>query len=277
MKNKFSLLVLVIFVSLNAQALPKITTSITPVASIVAVLTENNAEISVINVAPGCPHHYQMRPSDKEKVANSSMLIYIDDSFDGYAAHLASSFKGKVIKISDFKSINFLDDNGKANWHFWLDLDNVLNLQEELALLIKKEIPSLTKIIDENISKARARLQSLKSLKQYEFVSLGEVVVLSDSLDHFVRNANIPIIKLYQKPNASLQYFAKLESVLHTDSPQCIILDSVQDSEKYKKFNKKIIQLEAENWAMPVDIATGGYDLFYTKYLHMINQLKNCR
>jgi len=276
MKNKFLLLVLVVLVNLKAQALPKITTSITPVASIVAMLTENNAEISAINVAPGCPHHYQMRPSDKEKLANASMLIYIDDNFDGYAAHLANNFKGKVVKISDFKSINFLDENAVVNWHFWLDLDNVLNLQEELAVLIKQEIPSLTKVVDDNMNKAKAKIQSLKSLKQYELTSLGKLVVLSDSLDHFVKNSTESIIKLYQKSNASLKYFAKLESVLNSDVAQCIILDSTQNSEKYKKFNKKIIQLEAENWAMPANM-TDSYDLFCTKYLKMINQLKDCR
>ena len=276
MKNKFLLLVLLVFVSLRAQALPKITTSITPVASIVAMLTENAAEISAINVAPGCPHHYQMRPSDKEKLANAAMLIYVDDSFDGYAAHLANNFKGKVVKISDFKSINFLDENGEVNWHFWLDLDNVLNLQEELAVLIKEAIPSLAKVVDDNMSKTKAKIQSLKNLKQHELGSLGEVVVLSDSLDHFVRNTNASIIKLYQKANASLKYFAKLERVLNTNSPQCIILDSTQDSAKYKKFNKKIIQLEAENWEMPTDL-TDSYHLFCAKYLKMINQLKTCR
>jgi len=276
MKNKFLLLVLVVLVNLKAQALPKITTSITPVASIVAMLTENNAEISAINVAPGCPHHYQMRPSDKEKLANASMLIYIDDNFDGYAAHLANNFKGKVVKISDFKSINFLDENAVVNWHFWLDLDNVLNLQEELAVLIKQEIPSLTKVVDDNMNKAKAKIQSLKRLKQHELASLGEIVVLSDSLDHFVKNSTESIIKLYQKSNASLKYFAKLESVLNRDVPQCIILDSTQNLEKYKKFSKKIIQLEAENWEMPTNM-TDSYDLFCTKYLKMINQLKDCR
>ncbi len=276
MKNKILLLILVIFVNFNAQAVLKITTSITPIASIVAMLTEDNVEISAINISAGCPHHYQMRPSDKEKIINASMLIYIDDSFDGYAAHLATNFKGKVIRISNLKSINFDDENGRKNWHFWLDLDNVLNLQEELAVIISAEIPSLAKIVSDNINKAREKIKSLDRLKKYELASVGEVVVLSDSLDHFVKNMDGSIIKLYQKHHSSLKDFDNLEYILNTDQPQCIVLDMLQDPASYKKFNKKIIRLETENWQMPADMSD-SFDLFCTKYLKMINQLKACR
>ena len=57
------------------------------------MLTENNAEISAINLVAGCPHHYQMKPSDKEKIASAKILIYIDDHFDGYASHLIQILK----------------------------------------------------------------------------------------------------------------------------------------------------------------------------------------
>ena len=276
MKNKILLLVLTLFVNVNAYAIPKIATSITPIASIVSMLTENNAEISAINISAGCPHHYQMRLSDKEKIASAKMLIYIDDHFDGYAAHLASNFEGKVIKISEFDSINFLDEDGQKNWHFWLDLDNILALQEELAVIIKSEIPELAKIVDDNINKAKAKIKSLKRLKKHDLASHGEIVVLSDSLAHFVKGMDGPVVKLYQKHSSSLKDFDNLEYILNTDQPQCIALDSLQDSKIYEKYKKKIVQLDGENWEMPNDMSD-SCDLFCTKYLKMINQLKSCR
>ncbi len=276
MKNKILLLVLILFVNVNAYAIPKISTSITPIASIVSMLTENNAEISAVNVTAGCPHHYQMRPSDKEKIASTKILIYIDESFDGYAAHLASNFKGRVVKISDFESINFLDEEGQKNWHFWLDLDNVLALQEELAAIIKSEIPELAKIVDDNMNKAKAKIKSLKRLKKHDLASHGEIVVLSDSLAHFVKGMDGSVIKLYQKHSSSLKDFDNLEYILNTDQPQCIALDSLQDPKIYEKYKKKIVQLDTENWEIPNDMSD-SCDLFCTKYLKMINQLKTCR
>ncbi|MEM6338632.1 MAG: zinc ABC transporter substrate-binding protein [Pseudomonadota bacterium] len=276
MKNKILLLVLTLFVSVNAYAKPKIATSITPIASIVSMLTESNAEISAINVSAGCPHHYQMKPSDKEKIVDAKILIYIDEHFDGYASHLIPNFKGKVVKISDFKSITFLGEEGETNWHFWLDLDNVQAFQKELAEIIKSEIPELAKIIDDNMNKAQAKIESLKRLKKYDLASHGEIVVLSHSLDHFVNDMVGSIIKLYQKHSSSLKDLDNLEYILNTDQPQCIVIDSMQDSKTYKKYKKKIVQLEAENWEMPNDMSDSS-DLFCTKYLKMINQLKTCR
>jgi zinc transport system substrate-binding protein len=276
MKNRILLLLVFVLTSVNAYALPKITSSITPIASIVAMLTEDNAEITAINVSPGCPHHYQMRPSDRDKIANTKILIYIDDKFDGYVTHLSSNFKGKVVKISEFESINFLDENGINNWHFWLDLESVLAFQHQIAEVIKKEIPSLSKIIDDNMNKAQAKVKSLRVLKLLELASLDEVVVLSDSLEHFIKDIDGTIIKLYQKQNSSLKDFKNLEYVLNSDQSQCLVLDSLQDPAAYAKFNKKIIQLETENWEMPSNMSASS-DLFCIKYLKMINQLKTCR
>ncbi len=276
MKNKILFLILILFVNINAYAKPKISTSITPIASIVSMLTENNAEISAINLVAGCPHHYQMRPSDKEKLASAKILIYIDDHFDGYAAHLASNFKGRVVKISEFESINFIDGDDHKNWHFWFDLDNVLALQEELATIIKLEIPELAKIVDDNMNKAKAKIKSLKHLKKHDLASHGEIVMLSHSLAHFIKGMDGPIIKLYQKHSSSLKDFDNLEYILNTDQPQCIVLDSLQDPKIFEKYNKKIVQLDSENWEMPNDMSDSS-DLFCTKYLKMINQLRTCR
>lgn len=272
MRNKILFLVLLLSVGSNAYAMPKISTSITPIASIVAMLTGNSVEISAINVSTGCPHHYQMRPSDKEKIVSAKMLIYIDEAFDGYAAHLASNFNGKVVKISEFESINFLDEKGQKNWHFWLDLDNVLLLQEKLATIIKSEIPEIAKTVDDNMNKAREKIKSLKRLKKHDLTSHGEIIVLSDSLAHFVKDIEEPVIKLYQKDSSSLKDLENLEYILNTDQPQCIAIDSLRNSEIYEKYNKKIVQLDAENWEMPADIS----NMFCTKYLEMINQLKSC-
>lgn len=273
MRNKILFLVLLLSVSSdNTYAMPKISTSITPIASIVAMLTENSAEISVINVSAGCPHHYQIRPSDKEKIISAKMLIYIDEGFDGYAAHFASGFNSKIVKISEFESINFLDEKGQKNWHFWLDLDNVLILQEKLAAIIKSEIPEIAKSVDDNMNKAREKIKSLKRLKKYDLSSHGELIVLSDSLAHFVKDMEKPVIKLYQKHSSSLKDLENLEYILNTDQSQCIAIDSLQNHEIYEKYNKTVVQLDAENWKMSTDIS----NMFCTKYLEMINRLKTC-
>ncbi len=277
MKSKIIILLLVLFTSSQAFASkPRIVTSITPIASIVAMLTENDADIIVINSAAGCPHHYQMRPSDKEKIIDSQMMILIDDDFDSFAAKLAIKYKGTVIKLSDLENINFLDENGEYNWHFWLDLKNVLAMHEYLATMLVKQFPQLEHAILANKNKARASIESLMQLKKHDLESINEIVVLSDSFEHFLKDMTSPVIKLYQKSHSSLKNLDSLEYTLSSETKQCIVIDSMQDSGPYEKYGKKIIQIDSENWVLGKNMSN-SYTLFCTKYLKMINQLKDCR
>lgn len=274
MKNNILFLILLLFANVALGGKPKIVASITPIASIVSMLVDGAAEVVAIDISAGCPHHYQMYPSDKDKIAHSQMLIFIDDSFEGFAGKIFSRFQDKTVKISELHSINFLDTNGQKNWHFWLDLKNVLALQEELSNILLKYFPELKDTILSNKNKAQAKITSLAKLKQRELTSVNELVILSDSLEHFFAGMDAKIIKLYQRANSSLRDFKNLERILNTDRPQCIVIDNTQDPNIYKKFNKKIIQVESENWTVAVNISQ---NLFYTKYLEMMNQFKDCQ
>ena len=225
MKYRLVLLLLLVVSNFSANAKPKLVTSITPVASLVAMLTEDEAEVVAINISSGCPHHYQMKPSDKEKIFESQMLIYIDDSFDSFAGKLAEKFKGKVVKISSFRSLNFQDEKEGINWHFWLDLNNVLAFHDELAAILIKEIPELKTVVESNKSKTRAKINLLIQLKYHELASIKGMVVVSDSLEHFFKGIDAGVIKLYKKAHSSLKDYSDIEYILGNDRPQCIVID----------------------------------------------------
>jgi zinc transport system substrate-binding protein len=295
--------------------LPKIVTSTTPLASVVAAIIGDEAEVVAVNDgSSGCPHHYHMKPSDKNKANNAKILIYIDDNFDGFASKLFQNSTGKVIKISDMKSINFTDADGKRNWHFWLDLNNILALQAEISEILITEFPDKKDIILKNKAAADEKIQKLISLKSEGLRNLSQLALMSDSLEHFATNIDAQVIRLYQKPNASLKDLAKLDKALSVKMEQCIVLDSEQDPKLFAKYNKKIAILESENWSLHKarhhqehehshghehahehhDHADCDHDheyeenhdhhtqqelaeLFFEKYAELIKQLQNCR
>lgn len=255
---------------------PKIVTSITPIGSIIAMVTRDAAQIVAIDASSGCPHHYHMKPSDKDKVNNANMMVYIDNHFDGFAGRLFEGFQGKVIKISDIKSVNLKGSSDKINWHIWLDLNNALALQEEVVSYLSSEFPAIKDAVLSNLEESRAQIVELMKLKADALKSVGELVVLSNSLEHFFTGSDAKITKLYQKSNSSLNDFAKLDNTLNVDSDLCIVLDSTQDPKAYEKYNKKIVQLESENWVLD-DCMHGDSKLFYNKYINIINNLKACK
>ena len=255
---------------------PKIVTSITPIGSIIAMVTRDAAQIVAIDASSGCPHHYHMKPSDKDKVNNANMMVYIDNHFDGFAGRLFEGFQGKVIKISDIKSVKLKGSSDKINWHIWLDLNNALALQEEVVSYLSSEFPAIKDAVLSNLEESRVQIAELMKLKADALKSVGELVVLSHSLEHFFTGSEAKITKLYQKSNSSLNDFAKLDSTLNVDSDLCIVLDSTQDPKAYEKYNKKIVQLESENWVLD-DCMHGDSKLFYNKYINIINNLKACK
>lgn len=295
--------------------LPKIVTSTTPIASIIAGIIGDAAEVVAVNDgSSGCPHHYHLKPSDKDKTTNAKILIYIDDNFDGFAAKLFQNSTGKIVKISDMKSINFIGADGKRNWHFWLDLNNILALQAEISDILIAEFPDKEDIILANKEKADKKIKELAELKSEGLQNLSQLALMSDSLEHFATNIDARIVRLYQKPNASLKDLAQLDKALSVKMQQCIVLDSEQDPKLFAKYNKKIVTLESENWSLYKahhhhdhehshghDHAHEHHDhngcdhdhhhesdhekhsqqelaeLFFTKYAELIKQLQNCR
>ena len=82
MKNKIKLvlvLIIIFFGRTFVYANPNIVVTITPLASLVSMLTKDKANVVVLDKAGGCPHHHNSKPSDKVAIDNSDIIIYIDD------------------------------------------------------------------------------------------------------------------------------------------------------------------------------------------------------
>jgi ABC-type Zn uptake system ZnuABC Zn-binding protein ZnuA len=150
-----------------------------------------------------------------------------------------------------------------------------LAFHDELAAILIKEIPELKAVVESNKSKARAKITALIQLKYHELASIKDIVVVSDSLEHFFKGVDTRVIKLYKKTHSSLRDYSDIEYTLGNDTSQCIVIDSAQDDNVYKKFNKRIVKLDSENWINDHDNGV-RVDLFYRKYLEIIELLKGC-
>lgn len=261
-------LLYIIFFSFASYAKPKIVTSITPIASIAAMLVKDKAEIESLAVNSGCPHHYNLKPSDLNKVKNADIAIYIDKEFDGFADKLINNHANTIIKISDIKDLKIIKDN----WHIWLDLDNVQILTKKFAKIFIEKFPDLQADINNNLEVAIKELQDLQKTKNSELDSLKDVILLNDSSEYFFVNTNISTEKLYSDSQKSLRYLSKLDSLIKESNNKCLILSTEQNPNLYNKLNVKTVILNSENWNIK-NIDSGSYR---NQYLRMINQVKGC-
>ncbi|HJK86197.1 MAG TPA: zinc ABC transporter substrate-binding protein [Candidatus Megaira endosymbiont of Nemacystus decipiens] len=257
----------------NVYSAPlKIVTSTKVLASIVFMLTKDQAKIEVLNEASGCPHHYVMKPSDKRKLDDADYFIYIDDKFDSFSKKAVANFKGSVIKISAFNSINFHTAEGKIDWHFWLDLDNVIALSSELSriLLTDSHFQKNKNNILQNHANLKEELNILKSQKKEKLSQVYAILLGSTSLEHFFNNTNVKVIRLPELKLASLKKYEYLQNLMQNNSFP-IVIDTHQNISLYNKYNHTIITLNSEDWSLTNSkIQTG--DLFIYYYSLLINQ-----
>ncbi|ABV74393.1 zinc/manganese ABC transporter substrate binding protein [Rickettsia akari str. Hartford] len=266
--GKILTLLFLTFFSLTSYAKPKIVVSITPIASIVSILVKDKADIESLAVNNDCPHHHNIKPSDLAKVKNADIAIYINEQFDSFAEKLIDNHSKNIIKISNIKSLTTIKDN----WHIWLDLNNTAILLQEFARIFSKNFPELQEDINNNLSAALKELSKLQEIRNNEFATIKDVVLLSDSSEYFFLNTNIKTAKLYSKSQKSLRYISKLEDLIKESNNKCLILSNEQNSRLYDKLNAKIIILNSENW----NVQNIHSNTFQNQYLQMINQVKKC-
>lgn len=249
----------------------KIVTSITPLAAIASMLVKDQAEVVTIASNNDCPHHYNLKPSDLEKVQNADIVLYINEEFDGFVSKLMNGHSKNIIRIGDFSQLNIIKDNQYNNWHIWLDLSNVQIILNELSRLLIKKFPALSSYIRQNLQESQGQIERLIKIKNEQILSLQDVILLTDSLEYFF-DSERNITKLYSPNQKSLRYINNLEKKLSESNSKCLILNIEQDPLIYKNLKANIVVVESENW---IEDKINN-KLFYNQYLKIINQVTKC-
>lgn len=275
MKYRAYIILMILLSSFSTFAKPVIVTSTNIMGSIITMFTGDEAEIVVISTSAGCPHDYHLKPSDKDSVLGADMIVYIDDSFDGYMAKLSYGFKGKVVKISDLTSLNFTEETGMQNWHFWLNLNNLMIISDKLSDILSKTFPTLSENIDKNKDQALENIEALISKKQAQLAGIENIVVVSDSLGQFFLDIDKKVTKIYVQNFASLKDYYTAQHVLKDkEINHCILIDANTDDKMYLRYNKKIVKINSETWDdLPASI---GQQFFFDSYNNIIDQVKEC-
>jgi len=270
-KNSFLLLIIILF-NTQVSAKLKVVTSITPLASIVAMLLEGNAEITTVATSNSCPHHFHPTPSSLKAVKDADINIYIDEDFDGFAYKLMKNNSKNIIRIGDFNLLNVLKNDKGQNWHIWLDLNNVQTILVELSKCFVSQFPELKKAIENNLEKSLLRITELSKLKEQKLLRVENIVLLSDSLEYFFAS-NLNNVKNFEPEHKSLKFLKLLDNLLlNKNKHHCLILSTDQNIDFYKKYGYPIVQFESENWLIEEDLK----NLYFNKYLKMIKELQLC-
>ncbi len=187
--------------------------SIPPLKAILAPLV-GDASIHVLLPPGASPHTYELRPSDAARAAEASVLFYVDESLDGWAAELQTRERIAVLPLlpeslhrpyglaceldgeHDHDHDHDHDHaHGETDPHFWTDPLTVAGVVEPLVARLSALRPERAEAYKEN---GERFLEELKELDVSLITELapargGEVAVFHHAFDYLLHRYGIKV------------------------------------------------------------------------------------
>ena len=155
----------ILFITLNQSfATPVVCTTIKPIYSLVANVMKDVAQPTLIIDNNHSLHHYMLKPSDAQKIANADIIFMVSYNFEQFMHKIAQnlSHKNKAIvelavqsevKLMPARVNNFFEDHSNHDhhhdeiydYHIWLDPIN--------AIAMVKSIEATLSLHDQNNQK----------------------------------------------------------------------------------------------------------------------------
>ena len=185
MKNKIDLLVIfliILFTNQIAYSKPNIVVTIAPIASLVAMLTKDKADVVILDKSGGCPHHHSAKPSDKSLVDKAEMIIYIDDNFDKIIRNV---YTRKIVYIKDGDEIIFNSLNECSEYLDFCLSSLIKNCKSNNIMtheIYYKEDYDNGARKGKSIDKKKKEL-IVENIKTFELLEFGSMIEASKSLN----------------------------------------------------------------------------------------------
>lgn len=243
-----------------------IVASITPVASLVAMIAGDKADISVIAKSQDCPHHYSLKPSDLKVAKNADLFVYIDDDFDVFAKLLLPHSSARVLKISQIESLILAANN----WHLWLLPKNAELILRSIEKSLSTLSPNDREFFKNNLEHSLAKIQALEKSRQDIMSATAKFVLLTDSAEYFFMNTEAIVQKLYQ--HSSYSSIKMPDRLKESDKSAKFVISLDQNLSQYKNLlgeDAKIIPLATENWENNKDLN----NLYFIEFEKMLRAL----
>lgn len=264
------LLAFLFFLPSLSYAKISIVVSITPIASLVAMVAGDKADVSVIAKTQDCPHHYALKPSDLKSAENADLFVYIDDDFDSFANLVSAKSNAKKIKISEIEGLKL----APHNWHLWLLPKNAELIMQSIETMLSEISPQNAVLFKDNLERGLFQMQQIEEQRQGVMASATKFILLSDSAQYLFMDTEASVSKLYQHSDYSS--IKMLDRLKNTDSEALYIISLDQDLGKFRHLlgaKARIAQLATENWRESSNLES----LYYKEYGEILLSLSRLK
>ncbi|MBX7146677.1 MAG: zinc ABC transporter substrate-binding protein [Alphaproteobacteria bacterium] len=282
---------------------PIILTSIKPLHSLVANLTEGVSNPDLLITGAQSEHTYQLKPSDIKKINQAQIIFWMGETIEPALAKLFNNadqvHKNSpiIIKLSSVEGLKLLplrhpDDHeshgddfhelSHFNYdaHIWLDIDNVIILINYITQIFIQNDPDHKVLYQANNQKMITKLKTLDQeiVDKLKPVHHKAFIVTHDAYQYFSKHYNLTndeAISLSPDQSPGTKHLNDIQKKIITNKVTCFF-----EEPSHKTYFKDILKNNPTIHTKILDPLGGtlkeGPDLYFTMMKNLADNFYEC-
>jgi len=288
MRLLLKVLILSFFVSYKGVTAPRVLVTLPPLYSLVAGIMKGIGTPTLLLDGLISPHHYALRPSDRRKIENTDLLIWIGPNYEFFLEKSLKQSSTQTIQINELPDLiqlpirsmecstcshsHGIEDNA-IDPHLWLTPVNAQKITKVIAEELSRLDPKNSSTYKQNAVFLISKLAQLHQTLTQQLIPVKNLpfLVYHDGYQYFERAYNLAglgALTLDPEIPISLQRLKILEAQIKLKNVRCIFGET--------QFYPPLIKTLAD----ATKINTGKLDPFGTSfpldemlYFKMMHQL----
>jgi zinc transport system substrate-binding protein len=225
--------------TVTATATPvNIVVTIKPLYSLVAHVVDGVARAHLLLDQEADPHHLQLRPSQRQLLAQADIVVRVGGDIDNYLDPVIRP-DSEILNAMDASGIQLLplrqrhthshDHGGDIDPHVWLSPDNAILISEYVARQFKLQAPEHSEHIDRNLAGLIARIRQadhdIANMLNAVSAETG-YIAQHDAYQYFDHYYSLPFvatITIGEESGSSLKHVRELQALISKHNIQCIV------------------------------------------------------
>ncbi|MCQ2914056.1 MAG: metal ABC transporter substrate-binding protein [Alphaproteobacteria bacterium] len=245
----------------------KILSSILPLNSIVSKIS--NQKTNALLNGNYSVHHYSLKPSDLKQINDADIIFWGGKELEHFL----------VKPVQEKNNISFLKDN--ENPHFWLNIEKINNVINEIKVALTNINPNNKKIYEENSDNLKNKINEIIEKAKNDLIPYSNkpFIVGHDAFDDFEKALgikNIGIISPDEHHEITPSNMIKLRKTIEQNQPICIFLETGTNPNKImpliEGYNVKLTYLDP----MGISLNKDDENFYISLIQNLINNIKNC-
>ena len=180
-----------------------IVTSFYPMYIATANITKGVDGVQVTNMTKpqtGCLHDYQLSTDDMKTLENADIFVANGAGMESFMDKILKEYKDLQV-IDASKDIDLLEENGEANPHVWLDVNNAIKQVENISQQLCDADPNHAEAYKANAAVYVGKLKELQAEMSNELkdISHRDIVTFHEAFPYFAQEFNLNIIKVIER------------------------------------------------------------------------------